>query len=256
MIGNITNFLHQVYNLNNSTNSKNTSSKGEKTERSTSFDVQDIVEISSRKPGKHSINKSSQMDNAQWNTISERADIKNAGEINEGTVLSGQYQIDKNNSLASLTEEEKKMVEELKERDREVRRHEQAHLAAAGRYAKGVSFTSQIGPDGSAYAIGGEVSIDMSEIQGNPDATIAKAQAIRRAASAPAHPSSQDRLVAAAATRMEAKARMEKMKEAEAEEGDELITKGINKNVDHRAETEKANSSVQEINKEFNVFIK
>ncbi len=253
MIGNITTFLSQVYHLNSSTNSKNTSSKGDKTERADSLDVQDIVEISSRKPGRHSDKKSINMDNVLSKSLPEKTVINSAGEIDDGNGLSEQYQIDKSNSpaktSASLTEEEKKVVEKLKARDREVRQHEQAHLSAAGRYAKGVSFTSQIGPDGSSYAIGGEVDIDMSEIQGNPDATIAKAQAIRRAASAPANPSSQDRLVAASATRMEAKARMEKVKEAEAKEGDESISKGINANVNHSPEVDKAASSGKEANK-------
>jgi hypothetical protein len=249
MIGNITTLLNQVYNLNTSTNSKNTSSKGDKTERSDSFDVQDIVEISSRKPGKHSDKKSIHMDNVLRKSLSEKTDINSAGEINEGTGLSGQYKIDKSNSpaktSASLTEEEKKMVEKLKARDREVRQHEQAHLAAAGQYAKGVTFKSQIGPDGSSYAIGGEVDIDMSEIPGNPDATIAKAQAIRRAASAPSHPSSQDRLVAAAATRMEAKVRMEKMKGAEAKEGGKGTANGVNANAAHSSGIDKADNSGQ-----------
>jgi hypothetical protein len=38
-------------------------------------------------------------------------------------------------SDSELSEEEQKVVNELKERDREVRAHEAAHLAAAGRYS-------------------------------------------------------------------------------------------------------------------------
>ena len=38
---------------------------------------------------------------------------------------------------SELTEDEQREVEELQQRDREVRRHEQAHKAAAGRYASG-----------------------------------------------------------------------------------------------------------------------
>ena len=56
---------------------------------------------------------------------------------------------------------------------------------------------------------GGEVSIDTSPIPGDPEATIAKAQQIRRAANAPAEPSPQDRRVAAEASLMEADARAE-----------------------------------------------
>ncbi|MCM8525360.1 MAG: hypothetical protein NE327_02510, partial [Lentisphaeraceae bacterium] len=48
--------------------------------------------------------------------------------------------------------------EKLKERDREVRQHENAHLAAAGPHARGgPHYTFQNGNDGNAYAIGGHV---------------------------------------------------------------------------------------------------
>lgn len=109
-----------------------------------------------------------------------------------------------------LTEEEQREIEELKQRDREVRAHEQAHKSTAGQYAQGgPSFEFQVGPDGRRYAVGGEVTIDVAEVPGDPQATILKAQTIRRAANAPADPSAQDRQVAAQATALEAKARRE-----------------------------------------------
>ncbi len=103
-------------------------------------------------------------------------------------------------SEAELSPEEKQALDDLKARDREVRAHEQAHLAAAGPYAKGPpSFEYQTGPDGKPYAVGGEVQIDTSKVSGNPQATLVKAQTIRRAANAPRNPSAQDRQVAAQA---------------------------------------------------------
>ena len=109
-----------------------------------------------------------------------------------------------------LDESERRQLEQLKARDREVRAHEAAHKAAAGSLARGgASFDYQTGPDGRRYAVGGEVSIDTAPVPGDPRATIERAQIIRRAANAPAQPSSQDRQVAAAATRMEAEARQE-----------------------------------------------
>lgn len=112
-------------------------------------------------------------------------------------------------NTTSLTEEEKKEVEELKKRDREVRQHEAAHKGAAGQYAQGgPSFEYQTGPDGKRYAVGGEVKIDTSK-EKTPEETIRKAQQIRRAALAPKDPSAQDRRVAAEAARMEAEARRE-----------------------------------------------
>ena len=70
----------------------------------------------------------------------------------------------------------------------------------------GARFSYERGPDGRMYAVGGEVSIDVSPGR-TPEETIQKAQAIRRAALSPADPSSQDRAVASKAAAMEADAR-------------------------------------------------
>lgn len=108
-----------------------------------------------------------------------------------------------------LTESEVQILNELKQRDREVRAHEQAHIAAAaGLATSGASFAYTRGPDGQRYATGGEVGIDTSPAS-TPEATIAKMQTVRRAALAPAQPSSTDRRVAAVAGRRLAQARME-----------------------------------------------
>ena len=111
---------------------------------------------------------------------------------------------EKGKDADGLTPEQEEQVKELSDRDREVRAHEQAHLAAAGPHARGgPTYTFQTGPDGRNYAIGGEVQIDTSPVDGDPEATIQKAQIVRAAALAPAEPSAQDRRVAAAATKME-----------------------------------------------------
>ncbi len=113
-------------------------------------------------------------------------------------------------SQRELSREDEKQVEQLKKRDAEVRRHEQAHKAAAGQYASGgPSYDYETGADGKQYAVGGEVQIDTSEVPDDPRATIQKAQQIKRAALAPKDPSAQDRKVAAEASQMEAKARQE-----------------------------------------------
>jgi hypothetical protein len=106
-------------------------------------------------------------------------------------------------SDAELSEQERKEVERLKEIDRKVRAHEQAHLAAAGGLAQGPpQFQYVTGPDGRQYAVGGEVSIDTSPVRGDPEATLQKARQIERAATAPGDPSSQDEQVAAHAAEM------------------------------------------------------
>ena len=113
-----------------------------------------------------------------------------------------------------LTGEEKQEVEKLKKRDREVRAHEQAHLSAAGSYARGgPRYEYETGPDRKRYAVGGEVGIDTSPVPDDLEATIRKAQVVRRAALAPAEPSPQDRQVASEASRMESGARQELSKE-------------------------------------------
>jgi len=122
---------------------------------------------------------------------------------------------EKSQSDETLTEEEQKQVEDLKKRDAEVRAHEQAHLSASGGLAQGgASLTYDNGPDGKRYANGGEVSIDVSSVPNDPQASLIKAQKIRRAALAPSDPSSQDRSVAADASRMEAEARVEVAKQS------------------------------------------
>jgi len=100
-------------------------------------------------------------------------------------------------------------MRELKARDREVRTHEAAHIAAGGSVVRGGAKLQYVrGPDGVLYATGGEVSIDTSQAS-TPEATLTKAEMIRRAALAPAKPSSQDRSVAADAARMAMQARQE-----------------------------------------------
>lgn len=98
-------------------------------------------------------------------------------------------------------------VRQLKARDREVRAHEAAHASVGGQYAGTPFFQYQKGPDGRRYAVGGEVSIDVSAVPDNPQATIRKLETVRAAALAPADPSAQDRQVAARATALIAEAR-------------------------------------------------
>jgi hypothetical protein len=103
---------------------------------------------------------------------------------------------------------EQLIVDSLKQRDREVRAHEQAHQAVGGQYASAPSFTMQSGPDGGRYATGGEVQIDISA-EANPAATIRKMQQVQAAALAPVDPSGQDHAVAAKAAQMAMAARAE-----------------------------------------------
>lgn len=105
---------------------------------------------------------------------------------------------------------EQRKLQELRNIDRRVRAHELAHVSVGGRYVtSGASFRYETGPDGRRYAVAGEVSIDTSEVAGDPRATLEKAQIVLRAALAPADPSAQDRRVAAQAVATIQQARVE-----------------------------------------------
>ena len=129
---------------------------------------------------------------------------------------------------------ERQQIQALVARDREVRHHERAHAAVGGQYTGSPRYVFERGPDGINYAVAGEVSISTGAIPGDPQATIQKAQIIRRAALAPLEPSAQDRSVAAQSVQLEAAARVEiqnqqvqerieiqKQSEARAEQRDE-----------------------------------
>lgn len=103
---------------------------------------------------------------------------------------------------------EQLIVDALKQRDREVRAHEQAHQAVGGQYASAPSFTMESGPDGGRYATGGKVQIDISA-EADPEATIRKMQQVQAAALAPVDPSGQDHAVAAKAAQIAMAARAE-----------------------------------------------
>lgn len=118
----------------------------------------------------------------------------------------------------TLTPDEEAQVKELKARDREVRAHEAAHMAAGAGLASGASYSYQRGPDGVNYAIGGEVRISTSPGR-TPEETIERARQIRAAALAPADPSGQDYAVAAEAVSMEQQARTEMARESRGQGG-------------------------------------
>lgn len=157
-----------------------------------------------------------------------------------------------------LSTDDLRLIQKLAQRDRAVKAHEAAHLAAAGRYARGgANFTYQRGPDGVNYAVGGEVSLDTS-IPGDPRQALEKAQTIRTAALAPAQPSGQDRTVAAQATQAANQARAdiarerieevaEKIERAQSDDAEpgQQETDG-SETVSNSEPTQQAQSSVQE----------
>lgn len=108
---------------------------------------------------------------------------------------------------ADLSPEERRELNELRQRDREVRTHEQAHKSAGGPHAGSIELQTRAGPDGRRYAVEGSVPIDVSPVAGDPAATLRKMDIVQRAANAPASPSGADRQVAAEAARISRQAR-------------------------------------------------
>ena len=130
---------------------------------------------------------------------SQSVNVTQSSESNEQENSNNQYE---------LTQDQKMQVIELQRRDLEVRTHEAAHMSAGAGLTTGASYSYQRGPDNKMYAIGGEVGIDTSPGK-TPEETLKKAAQIKRAALAPAQPSSADLQVAATATNMEIDAKME-----------------------------------------------
>lgn len=114
-----------------------------------------------------------------------------------------------NASEEEPTAEQQQQITELESRDNEVRAHEQAHASIGGSYAGSPSFEYEQGPDGKRYATDGEVQIDVSIVEGDPEATMKKMRQVYSAAMAPNEPSSADIRVAAEAMRKYNQAREE-----------------------------------------------
>ena len=120
---------------------------------------------------------------------------------------------------------EQRQIEALEKRDAEVKAHELAHASTGGAYAGSPSYSYEIGPDGKKYAVSGEVSIDISPVEGDPRATIAKMKKVQAAALAPVSPSAQDVRVAATASENIRQAQAELAKGDDEKEQDQSTNK-------------------------------
>jgi hypothetical protein len=137
----------------------------------------------------------------------------------------------------SLSPEAQQQLLELAQRDREVQIHEAAHAAVGGQYTGAPKLSYTTGPDGQRYATSGEVNVDLSEVPGDPAATIKKAEIIHAAALAPAQPSAQDRNVAAKAMQMKSTAQAELMAETAAASAEILADSTITSASEGSAQT-------------------
>jgi len=146
---------------------------------------------------------------APSSAFSPSAAVPSASRAGGAAGRSGEEQGDAPGKTQGLSEADLRRVDQLQKRDREVRAHEMAHVAAgAGVVTSGASYSFETGPDGRRYAVGGEVGINVSPGR-TPEETLSRAEKIRAAALAPADPSGQDRQIAARAASMAAEARVE-----------------------------------------------
>ena len=140
---------------------------------------------------------------AEAKDVSINGDSENSEHSSSSEQQSHSENDEHQNSSESIEEfSEQKQINELQQRDIEVRSHELAHAAVGGAFTGTPSYKFEVGPDGKKYAVSGEVSVDLSRVEGNPRATIAKMQKVHAAALAPANPSVQDTRIAAAAAKV------------------------------------------------------
>lgn len=109
----------------------------------------------------------------------------------------------------------------------QVRAHEAAHKAAAGKYAGPITYSYAVGPDGKRYIVGGEVSIHAPE-GSTPEETIRIMEQVKRAALAPGDPSPQDLAVAAQAAMKIMQARQAMAQDELKEEKTDGLEEGLN----------------------------
>lgn len=91
---------------------------------------------------------------------------------------------------------EERALDQLRQRDGQVKQEEQAHSAAAGSAGGPIRYSYQTGPDGLQYAISGKVPVHLSNVSGDPEALAEAAGRLAGAALAAVNPSAADLAVA------------------------------------------------------------
>ena len=198
-------YIANVYKVNHNSGSA-TSTSGAGSGSQPFFNTQESQELA-----KDKVSFTSQSQSTNNNSTESSRAVQDQG--NSPKTASDDNTSSEKTATSSKTEnldaQQVQELNKLKSRDLEVRQHEYAHLAVAGQYASGgASFTYEKGSDGTRYAVGGEVPIDVGK-ESSPEATVLKMQVIKRAALAPASPSSADRMIASQADAKAAQARQE-----------------------------------------------
>jgi len=131
----------------------------------------------------------------------EEASLSNSEEL---TKAADRFNLRKEESL---TLKEKMELQELQQTERNVQKHEQAHMRSARNLAlSGPNYQYELGPDGKKYVVHGEINIDADISTASEEETIEKARRVQQAALAPNDPSSKDQQSAVKARIIESKA--------------------------------------------------
>lgn len=136
-----------------------------------------------------------------------------------------------------------RQVQRLQQAEREVIAHEQAHMSVGGPYAGSATYSYTEGPDGKRYVTGGEVSIHAPAGK-DAEETARIMNQVKRAALAPANPSSQDMKVAARAAAAEQAALREQAIDKSLE-ASEALRQDIQSNYKERLEERDSDISSQ-----------
>ncbi len=152
-----------------------------------------------RKQAEHAASSISEQGDQQGKSQQDEHTSQQNQEGSQAKTSGSTAENDKSDKNSNKELADEKVINQLQQRDQEVRTHELAHASAGGAATGSPSYTFEIGPDGKKYAVGGEVAVDLSIIAGDPQATIVKMQKVHAAALAPASPSAQDTRVAASA---------------------------------------------------------
>lgn len=100
-----------------------------------------------------------------------------------------------------LAPQDRTIVEQLRQRDAQVRQEENAHAGGAGSLAGPISYVYRRGPDGRRYAVGGSVPITIRSVTGDPAEARRLGGKLAAAALAATNPSAADLAAAARAYR-------------------------------------------------------
>jgi SprA family protein len=145
---------------------------------------------------------------ALWDNEEEDDGATNAADEADDSSPDLVRALKRNDDDVELSAAEERKLDEMQQRDREVRQQEQSQATSA-QFTGPVRYEYRMGPDGKLYAVEGSAPIDVQPVEGDPAATLRKMEAVERAARSNSEPTSADQQVASEAARLAQRARAE-----------------------------------------------